>query len=83
MLKIKDILDHGQKARKSHLKTFSTIRSGATKSQVIEKTKSTSKVLICLLSVKKKGGDIISDLACNKSSDLLCTNLNVASWQHR
>lgn len=80
MIKIKDILDHGQKARESHLKTFRPIRSGATKFQGIEKTKSTPKVLVCLLSVKKReGGNIISDLACNKSNDLLCTNLNVAS----
>lgn len=38
MLEIKGILNHGQKARKSHLGAFSPIRSGATKSQVIEKT---------------------------------------------
>ena len=55
MPKIKGILNHGQKARKSHLGTFSPIRSGATKSQVIEKTKPTPRALICPLVYKKKG----------------------------
>ena len=47
MLKIKGVLYYSQKARKSHLKTFTLTRSAATKSPMIEK------VLVCTLFQEK------------------------------
>lgn len=55
MLEIKGILNHGQKARKSHLGAFIPIRSGASKSQVNENTTPTPRALICPLVYKKRG----------------------------
>lgn len=82
MLKIKSILDLGQRARKSHQQIFRTIRSGVAKSQVIKKAKPTPRVFVCPL-VSKKRKSVSPDLVCNKINNLLCNNLNQLSYWHR